>query len=214
MKKFLLNVFLALLVLIFIPKPVIADVPNPNYLTARCNPGEIKVDCSYKSKEPFGPKTYNECAKYENNPNYRFLEGTGSSFGGSQKFCFRAVSTSDFVGYHLKTLLPLVLITLLLEIPLFLMMISKSRKALLTVLFANLISVPLLYIATTFLPFTGIIVLIVMESIVVVFEAVFIKLILKEIGFRKILIYSFAANALSAVFGSLILNIISGLLKI
>jgi len=40
-----------------------------------------------------------------------------------------------------------------------------------------------------------------MESIVVIFEAVFIKLMLKEIAFRRILIYSFVANAVSAILG-------------
>ena len=83
-----------------------------------------------------------------------------------------------------------------------------------TVLSTNLISVPLLYLATIFLPFSGFMALIIMELIVVIFEAVFIKLMFKEIGFRRILIYSFVANAVSAILGDIVLKIISVFLTV
>ncbi len=204
MKKTLSIIFLALLVLIFLPKETFADIINPDYLTARCDPGELKVHCSYSSRGPF-----DECAKYENNPNYRFLVGTGSTFGGSKIFCFKAVSTSAFITYHAKAILPLLLITLCLETPLFLIFGFRSRKALLAILFANLISVPLFYTATVSLPFSGLIVLVIMELTVIVFEAILIKFMLKENRFKKIFIYSATANAVSAILGS---ALVSGLL--
>ena len=214
MKKFLLNIFLVLLLFIFLPKPASADLVNPEYYIKTCSPGEMEVQCRYESTQPFGPKTYNECAKYENNPNYRFLVGEGHSFGGSQKYCFKAALTGDFIGYYIKVLLPLLLITLLLEIPIFLVFGFRGRRALFTVLSTNLISVPLFNLATIFLPFSGLVALIIMELIVVIFEAVFIKLMLKEIAFRRILIYSFVANAVSAILGYVILRIISGFLMV
>lgn len=216
MRKVLSTIFLALLILIFLPSPVFADVLNPDYFTNRCDHGEIEVSCSYRSKEPFGPKTYNECAKYENNPNYRFLVGTGSSFGGSEKFCFKAVSATESINYHVKAILPLLFITLFLEIPLFLIFGFRSRRFLFVIFLANLISVPLFYLATIFLPFSGFITLIVMELIVIIFEAMFIKLVLKEVQFKKILTYSLVANTVSAILGGFLfifLNIISGLLR-
>ena len=214
MKKFLLNIFLVFLIFIFFLKPASADSVNPEYFSKTCPPGEKEVQCIYKSTQPFGPKTYNECARYENNPNYRFLVEDGHSFGGSQKYCFKAASTGDFIGYYIKVLLPLLLITLFLEIPIFLVFGFRSRRALFTVLSTNLISVPLFNLATIFLPFSGLVALIIMELIVVIFEAVFIKLMLKEIAFRRILIYSFVANAVSAILGYVILRIISGFLMV
>ncbi len=211
LEKFLSYMFLSFLFLFFLPKVVLADVPNPDYFTAKCNPIEIEIECSYKSKEPFGPKIYNECAKYENNPNYRFLEGTGSSFGGRQKFCFKAVSSKDFIVYHIKTLLPLLLITLILEIPVFFIFGFKGKKALFALLFANLISVPSFYLATVFLPQGFILVL---ELMIIIFEGIFIKFWFKEIKLRRILLCSFTANIVPAIFGSVIINCISGLMKI
>jgi hypothetical protein len=67
---------------------------NPDFITKTCNPDEEEIVCSYKSKEPFGSRTSDECKKYANNPDYRYLVGHGSSFGGEEKYCFKKVSTS------------------------------------------------------------------------------------------------------------------------
>ncbi|MCR4264514.1 MAG: hypothetical protein NUV98_07435 [Candidatus Roizmanbacteria bacterium] len=214
MKKFLMNIFLFLLLFIFFPETASADLVNPEYYTKTCSPGEVEVECSYKSTQPFGPTTYDECAKYKNDPDYRYLVEEGHSFGGSQKYCFKAVSPVAFFLYHVKTLLPLLFITLLLEVPLFLLFVRKGRKALLAVLFANLVSVPLLYLITIFLPFSGYMLVIFLELLVVIFEALFIKRMLNEIMFKKLITYSFVANAVSAIFGSAVLLFISALLLV
>lgn len=213
MKKLLLGISLIILFFTFSPLLVFADVPNPNYFTAKCNSDEIEVRCSW-SRASLNSPINDGCVRYDKNPNYRFLEGTGSTFGGRQKFCFKAVSVSEFISYHINALLPLLLITLLLEIPVFFILGFRNRKALSVVLSANLISIPLLYLSTIFLPFTRFIPLMIMELIVVVFEATFMRFMLKEIGFRKILIYSFIANAISAILGGVVLNIIGMFLMV
>lgn len=217
MKKFLLNIVLFFLFFIFFLKPAYSDVISPEYFNKTCFPSEMEVECSYSSTQPFGDRTYDECAKYVNNPNYRYLVGAGHSLGGGiNKYCFKAVSTVDFIFYHIKTLLPILLITLLLEIPIFLVFGFKGRRALLAVLSANLISLPLLYLATIFIPYSvftvSVLTVLIMELLVVIFEAVFIKMILKEFSFKKILIYSFVANALSVILGGALLNIIGRLI--
>jgi len=62
---------------------------NPEFLTKKCNAGEKEIVCSYSSKEPFGPRTTDECEKYANNPNYYSLVSSGSSFGGEEKYCLK-----------------------------------------------------------------------------------------------------------------------------
>lgn len=209
MKKFLSGIFAVYLFFFFFPKITFADVPNPSYLNAKCNPDEIEVICRW-GRDSLGSPVKSECARYENNPNYRFLDGTGSTFGGSREFCFKAVSTSDFIIYHFKAVLMLLFITLLFEIPIFLILVSKNRRALQAVLSANLISVLLFYFITVILSLSGLVMLIVMELVVIIFEALFIKLILNEIGFGKILRYSIIANMASAILGSVLLYYING----
>jgi hypothetical protein len=215
MKKLLFNIFLFFLPLAFIPKIVLADVPNPNYFIAKCHPSEMMVECSYSSEEPFGPKTYNGCAEYENNPKYRFLEQDGSSFGGDIKFCFKDLSSDNFIIYHIKVLLQITPITLLLEIPIFLVFFGfRTKKALRILLTANLLSVPTFYLATILLPTRGYVPLLVMELIVIIFEAILIKFMFKENRLKNILIYSFIANIWSAIIGSIILDLIGDLMEI
>jgi len=66
-----------------------ADVINPEYLTKKCQPGEKEVVCTFKRKKTFGPITENGCTQYEENSNYYLLSSTGSSFGGSSKYCLK-----------------------------------------------------------------------------------------------------------------------------
>lgn len=52
-----------------------ADIVNPEMYTKKCMPGEVEVTCKYKSKEPFGETTYDECVSYKEDSDYRFLVG-------------------------------------------------------------------------------------------------------------------------------------------
>ncbi len=66
-----------------------ADVMNPDFLTKQCIQGEKEIICSFSSEKPFGPRTVDECKKYEKNNNYYYLVGHGSSFGGREKYCLK-----------------------------------------------------------------------------------------------------------------------------
>lgn len=85
-RKVLCSLVLGILVISY-ATPILADVLNPEWFEKQCNEGEIEVVCSYSSSTPFGPRTKDECKKYENHPDYSYLTGHGSSFGGEEKYC-------------------------------------------------------------------------------------------------------------------------------
>ena len=204
-------IFLAIIAFFFSSSnSVFADVFNPRYFNSKCNSGEAEVECSYRSEKPYGPKIYNGCILYENNPNYRYLAGEGHSFGGSLKYCLKAELTITSIGYHIRSISLQLVFTLLLELPLLLLMIREEprKKVLLTTISANLISIALFYLVTLFLPASGLLLLVVMELVVIIFETIFIKIFLKKVGFKKILIYSFVANLFSATVGSVLLKVV------
>jgi len=187
------------------PKYVSADLINPRYDKEICSFNEKQVECTYISTEPFGPKVYNGCEKYENHPNYRLLVGEGHSFGGKMKYCFKPETISDLLNYHMKIFFPLLAITFILEIPIFLALLGRNRKVFTTTIFMNIISLSLLYLFTVMIPSKGFIQIILMELTVVVFETIFIKSFLKKVHLKKIMIYSIIANTASALLGSLFL---------
>ena len=75
--------------------PVKADLMNPDFLTEKCQEREEEVVCSYKSEEPFGPRTEDECEKYASDENYYYLVSHGSSFGGEEKYCLKVKTASE-----------------------------------------------------------------------------------------------------------------------
>lgn len=82
------NILIAIIVLTLLSSnATYADVMNPEYLTKKCKPGETEVIAHYESEKPFGPTTYDETTKYENDPSYYYLVSHGSSFGGNVKYC-------------------------------------------------------------------------------------------------------------------------------
>lgn len=199
---------ISLIIFLFIsPKFVSADMTNPDYFTSSCDLDEIEVECVIDVGNPY-PRTfsifYNACDKYEKSPNYRFLDSTH----GTGKYCYKSTSVVAFVKYHMKKLFPLLLITLLIELPIFLIFRFKNIKNISVVILANLISIPLFYVVTIVTPFKGLNPLIFMELVVVIFEAILIKFFLKGVSFKKVLVYSFAANFASAFIGILIINLV------
>ena len=206
MKRWILYLISYFLLLFFIfPKQIFADVPNPEYFTAKCNPDEVEVECSY-SQTGFGAPMKGECLKYENNPSYRFLSGTGSTFGGSRKYCFKPISTIAIIAHHVKSFSPLFVITILFEVPVFFIFGLRTTKALFSVLLANFISVTLFYSATIVLPFGGILILLLMELGVIALESTIIKIRLKQVGWKRIVVSALIANIVSATAGNVALN--------
>lgn len=197
---------LLLSLLFFYPSKALADVINPAYFTASCNPGETEIECSWTRNSISGP-IKDGCTKYKNNPNYRYLEGTGSTFGGENKYCFKPVSTNNLVMFYLKEFLFLFTITFLIELPIFILHGLRSKKAILSVTTANLISTFFLYLATITLPFSGFLPLLAMELAVIAFEVIIIKNSLKNISLRKIMISVLVANIVSATLGTFFLRL-------
>jgi len=218
-KKFLWNASLILLIIIFY-ESVSADIINPEYYTKKCLPGEIEIECRWQTEEPFGPPIYDECAKYRNNPDFRFLEGEGSSYGGRSKYCLKPSLNIYSTALAIKILLQLLLITLLMEIPIFLIFGFRSLKAIFVILLANLISLPLFNLLAYFLAiflsslaFARPIVLIIVELLVIIFEAKFIEFNLKDVKLKRVLISSFIANTISAMCGKIALTILIKIIK-
>jgi len=81
---------------VWLVSPVRADLMNPDFLTEKCQEGEEEVICSYKSEEPFGPRTEDECEKYANDENYYYLVSHGSSFGGEEKYCLKTAKEDNY----------------------------------------------------------------------------------------------------------------------
>ncbi len=97
MKKY--SPLLVLVLLLFSNvKIASADLINPDFLTKTCKPGETEVTCSYKSKDPFGPRTSDGCKKYASDSSYYYLVGHGSSFGGEEKYCLRIGASGNTSG--------------------------------------------------------------------------------------------------------------------
>lgn len=89
-KRIFLFLVATIILTVFLPIGARADVVNPDYLTKKCGAGEKEITCSYSSKEPFEPRTTDGCKQYADNPNYYYLTGRGSSFGGEEKYCLKA----------------------------------------------------------------------------------------------------------------------------
>lgn len=211
MKKSLIFIFFLFLSLLSFTK-VNADSINPDVFIKKCNPYEVTVRCNFKGSEPFVYK-YNECTKFENHPDYRYLTGTGSSFGGYSIYCYKPSSILSAVSFLTTRILPLLATTLLIEYLVLLFFFNKSeltinlKKAF---IIANLISYPLFYISSLFLSFiisTTFLIIILLEIFVILFESKYISKKISEIQYKKILKYSIIANLSSAIFGTLIFRI-------
>lgn len=212
MKKLLIATSLGVIIFATNSQLAMADVTHPSFYTKSCEPSEIEVSCYYRTLNPFGePYLYNTCKKYEDDPNYYYLSGSGSSYGGMMRFCFKATSTQALIQFHvqkrLSQIVPALIINLLLEIPIFLIILPRNKKSLLAILLANVISLTLFYTIMAILPFSSIFLLIIMEIFVVFFEALFIKNFTKFSNIKTLLKHSLLANLLSATIGSILLYV-------
>ncbi|MDD5606775.1 MAG: hypothetical protein PHN37_02870 [Candidatus Pacebacteria bacterium] len=78
-----IRIFILVIVIFFCFQIAYADIPNPDYPSESCNPGETMVTCRYNNIN----SEFNECKKYENDSNYRFLENSGSATAGEARYC-------------------------------------------------------------------------------------------------------------------------------
>ncbi|MFC1726894.1 hypothetical protein ACFL0Y_00005 [Patescibacteria group bacterium] len=193
-------IFLSASFFLLFQKLALADVINPEWFEKKCEIGEIAITCSYKSKEPFGKRTEDECGYYKNDPSFRYLVGHGSSFGGEERYCIEKGEynrlaqgrllpkmrpqkskydpfnsrylKSNPQGYLTSLLIPLS-ITLLVEllVGLIFMFIKKyPKKLLFWILMVNLITLPLLYFISPLVTEVKTLTIILIEVAVVIME--------------------------------------------
>lgn len=85
---------LPLLLALLLPAAGRADMIDPGFYYKRCDPGEEMVTCDYSFEHFGGEYKDNECVPYQDNPNYRYIGGTGGSLGGMEKYCLRVGAKS------------------------------------------------------------------------------------------------------------------------
>lgn len=209
MSKYLL--FFILLSFVFLlPVSVKADVVDPLYWTKVCAPGEVMVECNYKSEEPFGLRTYDDCAQYKYSTNYRYLAGEGHSLGGSEKYCVKPSDDALFKNFEIffRSFIWLLLITLIIEfIFLFLVGVVTKWKTILVFIWANVLSLfTITAVNFTVYPSDQVLkylVILIEEISVVLFEFWFIAKFQKDQSPRRIFICVLIANIMSFVLGGL-----------
>jgi hypothetical protein len=204
----ILGLFLILIALLF-PRLIQADVINPEWFDKKCGISEREVVCSYTSREPFGPRIYDDCQKYKYNPNYRYLVGRGSSFGGSEKYCTNLpllVNVPLITHHDVLEVGRNFLLTLIIELLVFSLLPLKIMGLRKAVVLANLVSVPLFYLVVKLLG-GGFIVIVAGEIGVIILETTMLASILK-VPNRNIVGAVILANLSSAIFGGMILFIL------
>jgi len=218
LRKIVVTTFLFFISLNIFSKPVFADLWNPGYDVVKCNINEFEIKCLSSTMYT---ERINGCAKYENNSNYRHLT---DSWKGQSKYCLKAKLNTTTLLTLIKKILPILSITLILELPIFWIFLHKERKLFLTAIYANLISIPIFTLSHTLifkifqknlteeelisepnnLVIKKIVTIMVLEFFVFLFEAWFIKRKSNETKPIKIFICSFIANLISATIGSFI----------
>ncbi|NCS97878.1 MAG: hypothetical protein GW762_04790 [Candidatus Pacebacteria bacterium] len=200
MKKYFL-IFALSLSFLMLPASVKADVINPDWFELHCAADQLQVECTYKSEQAFGPKIMDECEQYENNPEYVYLTGHGSSFGGEERYCLIHPNIATFVFEHLKNLFPFLFITVFVETSLFFLLKYRSVLKLTVVAISNILSLSLVYILTLFITDVKYvnIGIAVYELFVLLFEYTFIQFFLKENNRRALLLFVLFANVISTL---------------
>ncbi len=211
---FLTLVLVSLIIFLVPPRTASADMPAPEYWQKKCIPGQLQIECRYQSDVPFGPKK-GDCQRYENDPNYKLLVSTGSSFGGLAKYCLQSPSASSRLEHYLthypRKILPLLLVTLLLEIPTFALFGLRSKEALVNIFVANLVTVSVFYHFLAITTLTGWWPVTLAEIFIALFEIVFLKLRLKKFSWGKVAAAAVLANFVSAYLGNMLTSILISL---
>jgi len=206
MKKYLFVLFLILG--LFVSSLVLADLINPDYLIKHCPPSKIQRECFYSTDLPFGPTTKSNCGLYKNNSLCKLLVSTGSSFGGQERYCCEPgfENPSFLFMSQIKRFGLTLLLTLLLEIPVFWLFGFRKKRELLIIILANVISVSTFYIASFW--FSGFLFVLISELIIIIFEIIFLVKILKGVNIKKIILATLVANLISAIIGVVLIHLI------
>ncbi len=175
-----------------------------------CNVGEQKASCTYSSAIMFG---YDSCKKYSLNPRFTFLESVGTDVVRNI-YCYHPLTTGQLLdsytelisGFVTNTLSVVILLTILLELPVFFALGFRTKKHLINVVFINFISVPLVNLTLLLLHYRGFIILGFLAIFVVMLESATLVMLNGKFDVRKIVKAAIFANALSFVIVQILLR--------
>jgi len=217
MKKYLFSIFI--LLGLFTSVKVFADIVPPGYYDKKCPSYKIEATCSWSSTFPFGSRINNDCPKYESNSQCEFLKRRVSSYGGSetyccdseyQKFSFVSSVVSLFknpiriLEFFLNPIALVVLIlTLIIEIIVFVLLKLREKKTLILFIIANLTSVSFFMLFGEF--WSGLTFIFLAELLIFLFEAFFMISFDKKHERKKLIRAVLIANLVSAAVGTPIL---------
>lgn len=208
--RYILTLLFFSIFLFSFPSKIDADILNPEYMDATCNSGEVMIECQNGHWYPIRGK--NECIKYENNSSYRFL---GEDHGTS-KYCYtNSTSNQSFnLPKYVISLLSLIFVTILFELPIFLIFGFRSGQNIRQIIIANLISVITLNLLTGNLPYSSLLIVVLLELGVIVFESIFLAKTVKSNRTAHLVASTVVANVISATLGyAVYASYISGLIK-
>jgi len=190
-----------------------ADLVNYDFINSTCKPGEQWISCTNYIKSTDLVTTDN-CKKLELDPHYTLLTEKSSILGGERTYCYREMSSSEFFPQYLSRLYkfigeviaPLVFLTVILELPVFFALGLRTKKQLMSVIFVNFITVPLINVTLFLIPIGGLMMLLAGAMFAVFFESGSLVAFNKTLTLPRIFGITFGANVLSAVVGGLILS--------
>lgn len=179
-------------------------------------------------QKPFGPRIFDGCKEYRDNPVYRYLTSGGHSFGGSEKYCYKpAFSTLptnptevlidlyDIIQGVIPQMIPLLIINLIFELPIFYLLGFKKIIPLFIIFLANVFSTTLFLLMDIFLfHYLSLGIFgnaIIGEVIVITTEILILRTVIKEPSFRYLIKAVLMANITSATVGTMTLFIAQSL---
>lgn len=210
MKKIIpVAIFISFLALIFsavLSFSAKAQTVDYEFMFLACDPHEEEVTCRYNRRLNWWDPAEG-CKNLEVSSSYRMLTGQGDIWEGIKVYCYEKTLggglareySNRVVGFLSKIVVPLIVLTILVELPIFFAAGFRTKKSLGSALAINFISVPFANVFMFLLPVTGLLVLLPVTLLVILFEAGFLVAVLKGLSVKRIFYTSAAANFVSAV---------------
>jgi hypothetical protein len=198
--------FLVLISSIVLSFSTKAQTVDYEFMFLMCDPNEEEVTCRYNRRlNWWGPAE--GCKNFEVSSSYRMLTGQGNVWEGIKIYCYDSTLAGGLakeysnrvVGFLSKIVVPLIVLTILVELPIFFAAGFRTRKSLGSAMAINFISVPFAHVFMFLLPVTGLLVLLPVTLLVILFEAGFLVAVLKGLSVKRIFYTSAVANFVSAV---------------
>lgn len=193
MKKILLTIPLILVTLLSFTTPLHADLIIPYHFDipdGKCTLGQVEYPTFWS--------------------NTQFQ---------SERDCLTLTDPSDLTAYIFAYILPILIITILLELPIYLLFFGKKYKSIKPLIYTNIITVPIFQLVSSQIiillqlpvltsSINNFYIITLLEILVVIGEIALIRKWIKDVRPRKIFRYSLLANSISALIGLLLLSIL------